>query len=296
MIRFVRLCVYFSFFYLVERENDRSSVEHSPSSDRHYWRYPVYRANNRSGLYPSLGTKSTRGIRETPHKIPTAINYIRGTCQSCRGERRVCCTKWHFHCTCPTVFASCRVSSPPIYSSSSSFLLPFFFWGEPLEWRHVSYIYYALRFIYRIFWTRKLERNCGRYYEGKLRRGILEVFVLFSALSFFMSILSDDSQWRYFIFRMYLPIASLFSEMIRRGARTTRVGKRGWTIKPRKIHHFSYFNVAYTGAWINQREIRSSASSGDKWHGRWTNDNYNETVFWNLSCNFRASSNCKQAA
>jgi len=67
-------------------------------------------------------------------------------------------------------------------------------------------------------WAIRLFDECHKE-EG------FEAFVLFLALSFFMSTLLDDSPGKYFIFKLYLPITSLFSEMIRR-ARTTRVGKK----------------------------------------------------------------------
>lgn len=55
------------FPYSVPRGKRDGFAEHSSSSDRRYWQEIVYRADNRSSLYPSLGTKSTRGYpRDTP--------------------------------------------------------------------------------------------------------------------------------------------------------------------------------------------------------------------------------------
>lgn len=71
----------------------------------------MYRAEDKSGLYPSLGTKSNEGSRDTPQNSNCNKLYSRHV-PVVGGERRVCCTKWHFHCTWSTVFASCRVSSP----------------------------------------------------------------------------------------------------------------------------------------------------------------------------------------
>lgn len=58
-------------------------------------------ADDKSGRVPAVRYKEHTGDRETtPRKIPTAINYIRGTCHSYRGERRAsararACTPLH---------------------------------------------------------------------------------------------------------------------------------------------------------------------------------------------------------